>query len=144
MEQATEGVVAAVGVPLLVAPGAAIPQVEAVDGHGQRARREPLHEQVRIGVRAEEEIARRVELPGDHDLWRVRLGDEVRAGHDGVPFWSIASRWPAPRISCWRPGGSSPASNTMAAQTVRMITTTTAESDVEQNRSAHGVPPFLA
>jgi hypothetical protein len=46
-------------------------------------RREPLHEQVRVDVSAEEELAWSVELPGHHDLRRPWFGDEVRAGHYG-------------------------------------------------------------
>ena len=57
MKDAAEGVIGAIGRPMLVAPCASVAEFETVDRHGQPGRREPLHEQVRIGVSAEEELA---------------------------------------------------------------------------------------
>ena len=53
-----------------------------VDVHGQVARPEPLDEQLRIGVGAEEQLARRGELPGDQDLMAPGLGDDLGLAHD--------------------------------------------------------------
>ncbi len=78
---AAERVLVAVGVPVDEAPHAAVAGLVPVDGRGQPARAEPLHEQLRIGVGAEEELARRVELPGDHDLRHSGFGGDPRLAH---------------------------------------------------------------
>src|SRR5581483_12336375 len=60
---------------------AAMAGVEAVDARAQPARPEPLHEQLRIGVGTEEELARCIELPGDHDLRHPGLCADLRLCH---------------------------------------------------------------
>src|SRR5215467_6899097 len=81
VEDAVESVLVAVDVPVDVAPPAAVMQVKVVDGHRQLAWPEPLHQQVRIGVGAEEKFPRGGELSGDHDLWGPGFGDDLCAGH---------------------------------------------------------------
>src|SRR5258705_7859639 len=70
MEDAVEPKLAAVGVAMEVAPSAGITDIEIFDGHRHSARPKPLHEQLWIGIGAEDELARRGELPGDDNLWQ--------------------------------------------------------------------------
>src|SRR5262249_24567659 len=85
MVDAVEGGRVAVGVPVDEAPRAAVADLETVDGHGQRPRPEPLHEQLRLGEGAEDELRRRVELPRDQDLWQPGFRDELCLAHDAFP-----------------------------------------------------------
>src|SRR5260221_2012370 len=68
MEDAMEPNLAAVGVAMGIAPPAGITDVEIIDGHSHPARPKPLHEQLWIGIGAEDQLARRVELPGEDNL----------------------------------------------------------------------------
>src|SRR5258707_3497076 len=68
MEDAVEPNLAAVGVAMGVAPPASVTDVEIIDGHSHPARPKPLHEQLWIGIGAEDQLARRIELPGEDNL----------------------------------------------------------------------------
>ena len=64
VEHAVEAVGIALVVAVDVAPAAAVARLPALDRHLVLARAEPLHQQVWVGVGAEDEVARGVELAG--------------------------------------------------------------------------------
>src|SRR5258706_134224 len=68
MEDAVDPSPAAVGVAMVVAPPAGITDVEIINGHSHPARPKPLHEQRWIGIGAEDQLARRIEFPGEDNL----------------------------------------------------------------------------
>jgi glycogen(starch) synthase len=79
-----------------VAPAATGPGVPVVDLVDQRVRPAPLHEQIRVGVRPQQLSRGRSELPGDPDDRQLRVGLDLRLGHDSsspsvLPVLSVLS-----------------------------------------------------
>ncbi len=75
MVDAAEGVLVAAQVGLDHAPLAAAPRLELVDPVRVAARAPPLREQRRVGVRLENQLARRVEHPRHHDVEFAGIDD---------------------------------------------------------------------
>jgi len=82
VEYAMKPVLGTVGVPMNVALDAPILNVVAFDLHGQPAWAEPLHEQIGIDVRPEEQVTRGSEFPGNRDLLASWFGDDLGRSHD--------------------------------------------------------------
>src|SRR3984885_10990823 len=80
-----EAVAVALSIALRVAPGAAVAGLVPVDGHGQVPGAKPLHQQVRVGVGTEHQVARRAELASDDDLRDARFCGDRGLTHRRFP-----------------------------------------------------------
>src|SRR5687767_11947435 len=92
VENTVKPVLDAIAVPMDEAPRTSVTGVETVNDHCQITWAEPLHEQLRVGVGAKEEITWRGKLPRDQDLMTPWLGDDLCLTHDG--FLSLNRRLP--------------------------------------------------
>src|SRR5206468_4661651 len=104
VEDAVEAVLGAVLLDVDVPPRSTLDGIPAVDPHLEPAGTQPLSQQLRIDVRAIDEITRRVELAADVDERDVLRGSDREFGH-GILLQScrlvigrgVAGAWRAAR-----------------------------------------------
>jgi hypothetical protein len=85
MEHAVEPVLVPVLIAVDVAPRAAIAGVVALDDHRQSTWSEPLHQQLRVDMRAEDDVPRRIELAPEIDERESGFRGDRGRSHGSIP-----------------------------------------------------------